>query len=58
MAGRIEEFFTCYQNAKKKSQKAWKFPANCLYIFLIFAKRKKACAGPPQKFGLSGWKSF
>jgi hypothetical protein len=25
-------FCTCYQNAKKKSQKAWKFSAICLYI--------------------------
>jgi hypothetical protein len=27
---------TCYEKAKKKSQKAWKFPANCLYICKTF----------------------
>jgi hypothetical protein len=40
---------------KNKSQKAWVFPANCLYIALTFAKRKKKrCAGLAQTTGLSG----
>jgi hypothetical protein len=30
-------FYTCYQNAKRKSQKVWKFPVNRLYICKTFA---------------------
>jgi hypothetical protein len=52
----------CYQNVKKKSQKAWKFPVNCLYNRQTFywhipSEQKCLCrpiADSKQTIGLSG----